>query len=72
MTKTKTHPDERAECYDRVRSVMRDGIAAFYTAHPKLFGDTRSQDAVDHSLVGLRKILDVLEDYEITRKVERK
>ncbi len=69
MTKTKPDPDERSECYARVRSVMRDGIAAFYTSHPTLFGDTRSQDAVDHSLVGLRKILDVLEDYEIRRKV---
>lgn len=47
---------------------MRDGIAAFYTSHPALFGDARSQDAVDHSLVGLRAILTVLEDYEITRK----
>ncbi len=66
-----TSPDARAECYDRVRSVMRDGIAAFYTTHKTLFGDQRSSDAIDHSLVGLRKILDVLEDYEITRKVKQ-
>lgn len=60
--------NDRAECYDRIRAIMRDGISVYYKLHTDRFGDERSEEAIARSVEGLRSILSVLEDFDLTKR----
>lgn len=51
---------------------MKDGVLAYYRQNPERLGDSRSQDAIRESMHGLQAILDVLDRYDIRRKVDGK
>lgn len=49
---------------------MAEDIGSFYTLNPDKFGDERSRVAIDRSLIGLKKILSVLDKYDIAIQKE--
>ncbi|HXI18487.1 MAG TPA: hypothetical protein VNM48_19150 [Chloroflexota bacterium] len=44
---------------------MKSGIARYYGEHSDRLGDSRSADAVAWSTRGIRRILQILEQYDI-------
>ena len=62
-------PEKRAarlECYAAIRKVMGDGIVHYYRNNPKQLDDARSKAAIEASMQGLRRILAVLDGYQIS------
>jgi len=57
--------DPRAECYQRIRDCMKDGIHEYYRVHDDRLGDLRHSDAMVASQEGLRCIFEVLDDYDL-------
>ncbi len=66
MTKRKTALSARERANAEIVAVARDGLAAYYEAHPDRLGDARSQDAISVSTAGIGAVLAVLERYEIS------
>ncbi len=44
---------------------MKAGVARYYTEYPDRLSDTRSVDAVAWSMRGMRRVLQILEQYDI-------
>jgi len=55
----------RTECYQGVRDCMKEGIQAYYREYPDRLLDERSKLAIEHSMVGLKRIFEVLDHYLI-------
>lgn len=69
MPEPELTPDQaRRECYQRLRVSMNSGVKAYYKKHPERLDDARSQDAITYSLHGLKHLLEILDEYEITKK----
>jgi hypothetical protein len=56
----------RQRCYDEVVACVRDGLARYYLEFGDRLGDQRAADAVEWSLRGLERILEILDEYGIT------
>ena len=63
-------PDVRKECYNRLIDFMYAELQKYYTENPELCGDPRSIAGVAASRDGMQGMLKILDEYEITRKVE--
>lgn len=51
---------------------MKDGIRSYYEEFVDRIGDTRSKNAIEHSKKGLAAIFEVLDQYEIMKKEQKK
>lgn len=58
----------RAKCYAELRACMSAGIREYYGEFPDRLADVRSVAALEHSMRGLQRILDVLDRYEIRER----
>ncbi len=56
----------RERCYAAIVADMQAGISWYYGIHKDRLGDARSGDAVAWSEQGLKRILKVLDGYDIT------
>lgn len=58
----------REECYSRLLWSAYDGLAKFYEANPHLLGDARMVRAYEESINGMKVVISILNEYQITRK----
>lgn len=63
-------PKIRLECKERIRTYMKNRLLEYYRHHSDRLGDERSQAAVKESMHGLQGIFDILDEYDIRKKVK--
>jgi hypothetical protein len=59
----------RLACYAEIRDCMRTRLLSYYQRHKEYLGDERSQIAIKESVDGLNCIFEVLDTYEISKKL---
>lgn len=60
--------DARKRAYEQVVAVAKEGLARYYAEFPERIGDERAADALAWSMRGVKRILRVLDQYDIRDK----
>ena len=63
--------DDRAELARRIVGITKAALGRYSEEFPERVGDERNKDALDWSFRGVARIVALLDDYEISRKVPR-